>query len=116
MNIVIDLPWPPTANTYWRRNGGRYFISKRGQDYREFVSKVCYAYQGVFVAEDRLRVNIKAYPPDRRKRDLDNLFKSTLDSIQHAGLYVDDCQIDNLSIERMPQHEGRISISVENID
>jgi crossover junction endodeoxyribonuclease RusA len=116
MNIVIDLPWPPTANTYWRRNGGRYFISKRGQDYREFVAKACYAYQGLFVAEDRLRVKIKAYPPDRRKRDLDNLFKSTLDSIQHAGLYVDDCQIDKLSIERMPEHEGKISICVEKID
>jgi crossover junction endodeoxyribonuclease RusA len=116
MNIVLDLPWPPTANTYWRRNGGRYFISKRGQDYREYVAKACYAYQGLFVAEDRLRVKIKAYPPDRRKRDLDNLFKSTLDSIQHAGLYVDDCQIDKLSIERMPEHEGKISIYVEKID
>jgi crossover junction endodeoxyribonuclease RusA len=116
MNIVLDLPWPPTANTYWRRNGGRYFISKRGQDYREYVAKACYAYQGLFVAEDRLRVKIKAYPPDRRKRDLDNLFKSTLDSIQHAGLYVDDCQIDKLSIERMPEHEGKISICVEKID
>ena len=116
MNIVIDLPWPPTANTYWRRNGGRYFISKRGQDYREYVAKACYAYQGLFVAEDRLRVKIKAYPPDKRKRDLDNLFKSTLDSIQHAGLYVDDCQIDKLSIERMPEHEGKISICVEKID
>jgi crossover junction endodeoxyribonuclease RusA len=116
MNIVIDLPWPPTANTYWRRNGGRYFISKRGQDYREYVAKACYAYQGLFVAEDRLRVKIKAYPPDKRKRDLDNLFKSTLDSIQHAGLYVDDCQIDKLSIERMPEYEGKISICVELIN
>jgi len=116
MTIVIDLLWPPTANTYWRRNGGRYFISKRGQDYREYVAKACYAYQGLFIAEDRLCVKIKAYPPDRRKRDLDNLFKSTLDSIQHTGLYVDDCQIDKLSIERMPEHEGKISICVEKID
>ncbi len=116
MNIVIDLPWPPTANTYWRRNGGRYFISKRGQDYREYVAKACYAYQGLFIAEDRLRVKIKAYPPDKRKRDLDNLFKSTLDSIQHAGLYVDDSQIDKLSIERMPEYEGKISICLELIN
>jgi crossover junction endodeoxyribonuclease RusA len=116
MNIVIDLPWPPTANTYWRRNGSRYFISKRGQDYREYVAKACYAFQGLFIAEDRLRVKIKAYPPDNRKRDLDNLFKSTIDSIQHAGVFVDDCQIDKLSIERMPEHEGKISVCVEKID
>lgn len=114
--IELTLPWPPTANTYWRRNGGRYFISKRGQDYREFVAKTCYPYQGLFVAEDRLRLRIKAFPPDKRKRDLDNLFKSVLDSIQHAGIYVDDSQIDKLSIERMPEHEGKIIIHVELID
>jgi crossover junction endodeoxyribonuclease RusA len=116
MNLIIDLPWPPTANTYWRRNGNCYFISKRGTDYREFVAKACYAYQGLFVASDRLRIKIKAYPPDRRKRDLDNLFKSLLDSIQHSGVYVDDSQIDKLSIERMPEHDGKITVCVELIE
>lgn len=116
MILTLDLPWPPTANTYWRRNGGRYFISKRGQEYREYVSKACYAYQGLFVAEDRLRLRIKAYPPDRRKRDLDNLFKSVLDSIQSAGIYYDDNQIDKLSIERMNEHKGKITIFLEIIE
>lgn len=116
MNITLDLPWPPTANTYWRRNGGRYFISKRGQDYREFVAKACYIYQGLFNEDTRLRVKIKAFPPDKRKRDLDNLFKSVLDSIQHSGIYVDDSQIDKLSIERMPEHEGKITVCVEQIE
>lgn len=114
--LEIDLPWPPTANTYWRRNGGRYFISKRGQDYREFVAKACYAYQGLFVAEDRLSLRIKAYPPDKRRRDLDNIFKGLLDSLQHAELFPDDSQIDKLSIERMPEHEGKITVHVELID
>lgn len=114
--IELELPWPPSINTYWRRNGGRYFISKRGQDYREYVSKVCYAYQGLFVAEDRLRLRIKAYPPDKRRRDLDNILKGMIDSLQHAGLFPDDSQIDNLSIERMPEHEGKITVHVELID
>lgn len=116
MKLEITLPWPPSVNHYYRRNGGRYFISKRGQDYREYVAKVCYAYQGLFVAEDRIRLRIKAYPPDKRKRDLDNLFKSVLDSIQHSGIYVDDSQIDKLSIERMPEYEGKISVHLELID
>lgn len=116
MRFTLELPWPPSANTYWRRNGGRYFISKRGQDYRAFVTKVCHPYKGFFMAEDRLRVRIKAYPPDKRKRDLDNLFKSVLDSIQHSGIYADDSQIDKLSIERMPEYDGRITIYVELID
>lgn len=114
--ISISLPWPPTANTYWRRNGGRYFISKRGQDYRNLVAKACYEFVGIFDATDRLRLKIKAYPPDRRKRDLDNLFKSVLDSIQAAGIYIDDYQIDKLSIERMHEHLGQITVSLERIE
>jgi crossover junction endodeoxyribonuclease RusA len=114
--ITIELPWPPSANTYWRRNSGRYFISKRGQEYRNFVCNVCYPYKDFFVAEDRLRVKIKAFPPDKRKRDLDNLFKSCLDSLQNSGLYVDDSQIDKLSIERMNEHDGKIIVCVECID
>lgn len=115
-SIEISLPWPPSSNTYWRRNGGRYFISKKGQEYREYVAKECYALAGIFNPEDRLRLKIKAFPPDRRKRDLDNLFKSVLDSIQAAQVYKDDCQIDKLSIERMPEHEGRIEVLVERIE
>jgi len=116
MNITIDLPWPPTSNTYWRRNGSRYFISKRGQDYREYVKKVFYPYVGLFVAEDKLKVAIDAFPPDKRKRDLDNLFKSVLDSIQASGLYVDDNQIDELSIRRMPWNEDKIVVSISRLD
>src|SRR5690606_1024401 len=114
--LNVDLPWPPTANTYWRRNGGRYFISKRGQDYREFVAKACYAYQGLFVSDDRLRLRIKAFPPDNRRRDLDNLLKGLIDSFQYAGLFPDDSQIDKLSIERMPEYEGKIEITLEKIE
>lgn len=116
MNITLDLPWPPTANTYWRRNGSRYFISKRGMDFREYVWKTCYSYAGLFKPDDRLKVTIAAYPPDKRKRDLDNLFKSLLDSIQSSGVYHDDCQIDELSIKRMPLMEGRIIVRLERID
>jgi len=41
-----------------------------------------------------------AFPPDRRRRDLDNLQKSTLDALEHAGLYEDDSQIDLLIARR----------------
>jgi len=109
---MIELPWPPSANTYWRRNGSRYFISKKGQDYRDYVIKECYIYAGLFHEDSRLSVSIDAFPPDKRKRDLDNLFKSVLDSLQAAALFPDDNQIDELSIRRMPFNEGKIIIKM----
>ena len=116
MSIQIILPWPPTANTYWRRNGSRYFISQKGMRYRSLATESCVPYRGHFAKEDNLRVSIKAYPPDKRRRDLDNLFKSVLDALQYAGVYVDDFQISDLSIKRMPVHEGFIIIDLERID
>jgi crossover junction endodeoxyribonuclease RusA len=115
MNISFELPWPPTANTYWRRNGSRYFISTRGKDYRDYVSKVCYPYAGLFVSGERIKLSIDAFPPDRRIRDLDNLFKSVLDSIQAAKIFENDNQIDELSIRRMPWMDGKIIVSISSI-
>ena len=54
----------------------------------------------------RLSVLINAYPPDRRKRDLDNILKSLLDALQHARVYPDDSQIDRLTIIRNEALEG----------
>ena len=47
-----------------------------------------------------LFVSIDVWFPDRRRRDLDNLTKSTLDAIQHAGVYEDDSQICDLHIRK----------------
>jgi crossover junction endodeoxyribonuclease RusA len=41
-----------------------------------------------------------AFPPDRRRRDLDNIQKPVLDALQHAGVYEDDSQIDLLVTRR----------------
>ena len=48
----------------------------------------------------RLAVSIFAQPPDRRKRDLDNLPKAILDALVHADIIRDDSDIDRLLIER----------------
>ena len=116
MNFSVELPWPPSANTYWRRRGSCYFISKKGQDYRDFVVKKLYLYSGMFNIDSRIRLMIDAFPPDKRRRDLDNLFKSVLDSLQASGVFPDDCQIDELSIKRMPKYEGKIIVNMEKIN
>jgi crossover junction endodeoxyribonuclease RusA len=46
-----------------------------------------------------LTVLLIARPPDRRRRDLDNLAKAVLDGM-NGVLYDDDSQIDNLIIRR----------------
>jgi len=42
---------------------------------------------------DRFAIVVDAFPPDGRKRDLDNLCKATLDALTHAKVWADDSQL-----------------------
>ena len=80
--------------------------------YRRIVMDECLTIKNKFSADKRIRMEVIAYPPDKRRRDLDNLGKSLLDSLQHAGLYQDDSQIDYLSFERMPEFLGKVVVYI----
>lgn len=72
---------------------------------------------GVKPLGGRLAVRLDAYPPDRRKRDLDNIGKAFLDALIHGGVYRDDSQIDRLEIirgEPFPP-SGRIDVAIEEL-
>ena len=103
----VALPWPPTVNTYWRHKvTGRLatvYVSAAGKAYRKAVNKLVMEaamVQQYLKQAGPLRVVIEAFPPDRRKRDLDNVLKSLLDSLTHAGVWEDDSQIEDLRIYR----------------
>ena|ERR1700679_3309758 len=113
--MVIELPWPPSVNHYWRRNGSRYYVSSEGQAYRNSLYSICAPYRGVFERLARLSLIIEAYPPDRRRRDLDNLIKAVQDSLQYAGIYEDDSQIDFLAIKRNNSKDNKIIITLSVI-
>ena len=63
--------------------------------------------------KNRLLVKILASPPDNRKHDLDNILKSLLDSIQHAGVFEDDEQIDGLEIYRTKERENAVYVTIK---
>lgn len=101
--IEFTLPWPPSMNRMWRNVGHRTLLSKQGRDYR--VSALAYLLDQRVPRQklkDRLSVEIIAYPPDRRARDLDNMLKAILDSLQHCDVIENDSTIDSLRIDRGP--------------
>jgi crossover junction endodeoxyribonuclease RusA len=95
----IELPYPPSINHYWRRVGAKTLISKEGRRYREAVAAICQE-QRIAFGDVALSLSITAHPPDRRRRDLDNLLKAPLDAMQAAGVYQDDYQIEVIHLER----------------
>jgi len=64
--------------------------------------------KGVIALEGRLAVHITLFPPDRRKRDVDNILKALLDACEHAGCYESDSQIDELHIVRQEVKKGGV--------
>lgn len=110
----ITLPYPPSVNHYWRRVGPRTLISKQGRQYKIDVAAECLQ-RGLRPTDERVAVTIYAAPPDRRRRDLDNLLKPLLDSL--AGYaYRDDSQIDRLEIVRCRSvADGSVDVIVEEL-
>ena len=114
--MELELPFPPSVNHLWRRVGCRTLLSREGRAYRQRVQKLL-AMPGRMPIEGRLAVTIEVHPPDRRRRDLDNLQKALLDSVGHAGVYRDDSQIDDLHIRRREcVPGGRVRVRVEPLD
>ena len=99
--ISLTLPWPPSVNRIWRRVGNKTILSAEGREFRKIVQDICAinGLSGKRIA-GRLSVSITANPPDRRKRDIDNLQKAPLDALTHAAVWEDDSQIDELLIRR----------------
>lgn len=116
-SFEATLPWPPTVNTYYRHKVigklATVYVTQEGKAYRKAVN-LCLAEHGVktYALEGDLRVEIEVFPPDRRKRDIDNLLKSLLDSLTHAQVWKDDNQISDLRIYRNPTIAGMVKVRV----
>lgn len=116
--VTLDLPWPPSVNHYWRHVGSRVLISAPGRDYRRAVVHHCVIGRVKAArCNARLGVSVLAYPPDRRRRDIDNIAKALLDAIVHAGVIDDDGVIDRLLVERGEPRGpgGMVRVTIEEL-
>ena len=99
----FELPFPPSNNTYYRRTSKGMRISEKGRSYKCQVKRCMsrYGLANESIASD-VHLDIDVYPPDKRKRDLDNLFKGVFDSLTDCGYWIDDSQVKKLGATMKP--------------
>lgn len=114
---MIELPWPPTVNHYYTVARGRKILSTRGRKYKEQAWLHMLAKGRPVGAKGLVSVFIRAYPPDKRKRDLDNLLKPILDVLTLSGMIEDDSLIEDLRIQRFnPVKHGKVEVIISEQD
>lgn len=121
--IAFELPFPPTLNHAWGRKGNRSYLTQEQKDYRTAVAGAL-AWDELHDADfplatlevpltGRLAVALRFFESNHRRRDLDNLPKSVLDALTHAGLWLDDAQIDSLILSRAGVSPDRPRVVVQ---
>ena len=111
--IEKELPYPPTINNYYVRSKyGAIFINQKGRSYRAAVQ---YNMRHEKPIEGKIKLHIDVFPPDKKKRDMDNLNKCLLDSLQNTGVIKDDYDIDQLSMTRRDVIQGGKSQALSTI-
>lgn len=113
--IELVMPWPPSVNKYWRTFQGRMIISAEGRSYRKAVADQVLIQSGAKHYTGKLCVEIEAYRPDNRRRDLDNLLKAVLDGCTHASVWEDDSNIVDLRIYWAESIGGMLKVKVSEL-
>jgi crossover junction endodeoxyribonuclease RusA len=110
--VTLELPYPQSINHYKRI--GRLVRTKAGKLYQaRYNSPDTNAFYlvvasrirsqglcGAFKGTNSLEAQLDVYPPDKRHRDLDNVLKIVLDSLQRGLLISDDYLITRLLVNR----------------
>ena len=138
--ISLTLPYPPSANRYWRsyvpRGQQRAIVclSDQATDYKIEVARIAYKANVRSVITGRVALGIQLYPErpqdwakrarrnaagwdnDVRCIDLDNALKVLIDALK--GVVIDDDKwVRRIAAERMEPdaHGARVVLTVENI-
>jgi Holliday junction resolvase RusA-like endonuclease len=88
--VVLDLPFPPSANAIWRNVKGRTLKSERYRQWSTVAGRELKA-QSPSKVRGPYEIDLTFEVRDARRRDLGNLEKAVSDLLQEHGVIEDDC-------------------------
>lgn len=113
--VRFELPWPPAKLT---QNGqyGRHWRTKQtaAASYKADCKIMCRAAAIGRMEGDRAHLSIRFCPPDRRRRDLDNMFasfKHGIDAVAEA-IGIDDYGFAFTIVRGEPVKGGSVEVTI----
>lgn len=116
MKMTARLPYPVSVNHVWQRAGTRTYLNPKVVNYR-IECALLLANQPSF-GKCLVYMKIYMFPPDKRRRDLDNICKVVLDTLSYCKIYEDDSQIHKMFLEKCKPDgkEGFLEIEIGNLE
>ena len=116
---IFEMPWPPTVNHHhqptigWK---GKKPFAKivKGAKARQYSKDMTKYLELIGIANKRLsgrlKVDMTLHPMRLGKYDIDNRTKSAFDALSESSFWLDDEQVDILTIEKAEKIEGGLII------
>jgi crossover junction endodeoxyribonuclease RusA len=116
--ISLVLPYPVSANRYWRTivhpKTGRALtlVSREAKTYKEECGWIAKAAGLRQPLAGHIELIIRLVPANRVCMDLDNALKVAIDALKGIA-YVDDSQVRRINAERLePNGRARLEVSI----
>jgi crossover junction endodeoxyribonuclease RusA len=98
---------PPSTNGIWRGGtGGRHYLSAKYKAWREGTSLLARSQAKGKRIAGPYAIQIDARRPDKRRRDIDNIIKPTLDLLALIGVTDDDSECQLVEAKWVGRGEG----------
>jgi crossover junction endodeoxyribonuclease RusA len=108
--LTLVLPYPPSANRYWRNYRGTTVTSAEARSYKLEVAYVA-RQAGIEKLSGPVALYIDIYRP-RRSGDLDNRLKVLIDALQGVA-YDDDDQVVEIHARRLDDKRNpRVEVEI----
>lgn len=92
------LPDTMSINKYYRNVKGKTLISSKGRYYQQAMHLIIKSHCLDLKIQSKVFLKIKWKLPDNYKRDIDNILKPLLDTLQKSKVILDDSQVHGLTV------------------
>jgi len=104
-NISLELPLPPTINSYWGFSGHRRFLTTKAVQFKAEVAHEV-SQQKIRFGNAKLEMTVTINFRDKRIADISNRLKALEDALVQAGLMDDDSQLKVIHLYEGPIVKG----------